>query len=40
MLCPHCCTRFSLVAGSGGYSLVAMCGLPIVVASLVVEHEL
>ena len=29
---------FSLVAASGGYSLVAVCGLLIVVASLVVEH--
>ena len=33
----HCYTGFSLVAASGGYSLVMMCGLLIVVASLVVE---
>ena len=32
--------RFSLVAASGGFSLVVMCGLLIVVASLVVEHGL
>ena len=34
-----CCTGFSLVVVSGGDSLVAVCGLPIVVASLV-EHGL
>ena len=32
--------RFSLVAASRGYSLVAVCGLLIVLASLVVEHGL
>ena len=35
-----CCTGFSLVAVSGGYSLVAVRGLLIVVASLVVEQGL
>ena len=30
-----CCTGFSLVVASGIYSLVAMCGLLIAVASLV-----
>ena len=30
----------SLVAASGGYSLVAMCRLLIVVASLIVKHML
>ena len=34
-----CCTGFSLVAVSRGYSLVAMHRLLIVVASLVVEHK-
>ena len=32
-------TGFSLVATSGGYSLVAMHGLLIAVASLIVEHS-
>ena len=32
--------RLSLVAESGGYSLVAVHGLLIAVASLVVEHRL
>ena len=32
--------RRSLVAASGGYSLVALGGLVTAVASLVVEHEL
>ena len=32
--------RLSLVAASGGYSLVAVCGLLTVAASLVVEHGL
>jgi len=36
----HCCTNFSLVAVSRGYSLVAVHGLLIVVASLVAEHGL
>ena len=31
----HCCAGFSLVAGSGDDALVAVCGLLIVVASLV-----
>ena len=31
--------RLSLVAVSGGYSLLAVCGLPIAVASLVLEHR-
>ena len=31
----HCCPGFSLAAASGGYSLVALCGLLIVAASLV-----
>jgi len=35
-----CCTGFSLVVVSGGYSLVAMCRLLIMMASLVVEHRL
>ena len=36
----HCYVGFSLVATSGGYSVVAVCGLRITVASLVVEREL
>ena len=32
--------RLSLVALSGGYSLVEMCGLLIVVASLAAKHGL
>ena len=36
----RCCSGFSLVAVSRSYSLVAMCQLLIVVASLVVEHGL
>ena len=36
----HCCVGFSLVAASGGYSLVVLHGLLIVVASLVGEHGL
>ena len=35
-----CCMGFSLVAVRGGYSLVLVCGLIIMVASLVVEHGL
>ena len=31
---------FSLVVSSGGYSLVAVCGLPVAVASLVAQHGL
>ena len=36
-----CCMDFSLVAVSRGYSLVAVCGLLVVVAvaSLTAEHE-
>ena len=33
-----CCAGISLVAESGSYSLVGMCGLLMVVASLVAEH--
>jgi len=33
-----CCTGFSLVTASGCYSVIAMCGLLIVVASLVAKH--
>ena len=40
VLCLHCCVGFSLVAASGGYSLVVLHGLLIVVASLVGEHGL
>ena len=36
----HCCADFSLVAGSRGYSTVAVRGLLIAVASLVAEHAL
>ena len=36
----HGCARSSLVAASRGYSLVAVCGLLIAVASLVAEHRL
>ena len=36
----HCCADFSLVAGSRGYSTVAVRGLLIAVASLVAEHVL
>ena len=36
----HCCMGVSLVVVSGGYSLVVVCGLLIVVASLVEEHGL
>ena len=35
-----CCMDFSLVPPSGGYSLVAVHGLFIAVASLVAEHRL
>ena len=35
-----CCLGFSLVAASGGYSLVAVSRLLIVLASLVVERSL
>ena len=36
----HCCIRFSLVVKSRDYSLVAVLGLLIAVASLVSEHRL
>ena len=36
----HCCTGFSLVVVSRGYTLVAVSRLLIAVASLVAEHEL
>ena len=36
----HCCTGCSLVAASGGYSLVAACRLLIAVASFVAEQGL
>ena len=36
----HCYTDFSLVAETRGYSLVALHGLPVAVASLVAEHRL
>ena len=36
----YCCMGFSLVAVSRGYSLVAVHGLLIAVASLAVEHRL
>ena len=35
----HCCTGFSFIVESGSYSLIAVCGLFIAVASLV-EHGL
>ena len=35
-----CCTGFSLVLESGGYSRVAVIGLHVVVASLVLERRL
>ena len=35
-----CCVGFSLVAANGGYSLVVVCGLLSVVASLVAEYRL
>ena len=35
-----CCTSFSLVAVSAGYSVVAVCRLLIEVASLIAEHGL
>ena len=35
-----CCTAFSLVAASVGYSLVAVPGLLLLVASLVMEDQL
>ena len=40
VLCLRLCAGFSLVAASRGYSLVAVLGLLIAVASLVLEHRL
>ena len=40
MLCLHCCSGFSLVAASRGYSLIEVHGLLIVVAALVAEPGL
>ena len=40
MLGLHCCRGFSLIAGSGSYSLVALFRLLISMASLIVEHGL
>ena len=40
MLSPHCYLGFSLVAVSGGYSLVVVYRLLVAVASLIVEHRL
>ena len=40
MLRLHCCSGVSLVAESGGYSLVVACGPLIVVASSVADHGL
>ena len=40
MLSLHCCAGFSLVSANGGYSLAAVLGLLIVVASLVAKHGL
>ena len=40
MLDFGCCASFSLVEASGGYSLIAVHGLLIAVASLLVEHGL
>ena len=36
----HCCTGFSLLEASGGYSLVVVCRLLIVVASPVANDRL
>ena len=40
MLGLHCCLGFSSVAASRGYSLVAVCGLLIAMASVVSERGL
>ena len=37
---PQCCSGFSAVAASRSYSLIAVRGLLIAVASLVVKHQL
>ena len=36
----QCCAGFSLAVADEGYSLVAACGVLIVVASFIVEHGL
>ena len=36
----HCYSGFTLVAETKGYSLVALHGLPIAMASLIAEHGL
>ena len=36
----RCCTGFSLVVGSEGYSLAVVLRILVVVASLVAEHRL
>ena len=36
----HSCTGFSLVAVSGGYSVVVVCGFLIMEASFAAEHGL
>ena len=40
VLSLRCCMGFSLVVANGAYPLVAVCGLLIVVASLIAEHGL
>ena len=40
MLDLCCCLGFTLLVVSGGYALVAACGLFIAAASLVAEHGL
>ena len=40
VLSLSCCMGFSLVVANGGCSLVAVCGLLIVVTSLVGKHRL
>ena len=40
VLCLSCCSGFSPAAVSGSYSLDAVCGLRIAVASLAAEHRL
>ena len=40
VLSLSCCTGFSLVVANGGCSLVAVCGLLIVVTSLVGKQRL
>ena len=40
MLCLPCHSGISLVVASGGYTLVAVCGFLMVVASLIVDQGL